>query len=99
DPANAFAAGDVPFPDGYTAVRHMVRNVHFKDARRRSDGGTEFVLDGEVDWPGQIAALRQDGYEGFIAVETHQRPRIAAARSSLERLRKLLADTRKGQHD
>ena len=99
DPANAFAAGDVPFPDGYTAVRHMVRNVHFKDARRRPDGGTEFVLDGEVDWPGQIAALRQDGYEGFIAVETHQRPRIAAARSSLERLRKLLAPGRRSTID
>jgi sugar phosphate isomerase/epimerase len=93
DPANAFAAGDVPFPDGYTAVRHVARNVHFKDARRRPDGAAEFVLNGEVDWPGQIAALRQNGYEGFVAIETHLRPRIAAARSSLERLRDLIANS------
>jgi sugar phosphate isomerase/epimerase len=104
DPANAFAAGDVPFPDGYAAVRHAIRNVHFKDARRRLDGAAEFVLDGEVDWPGQIDALRRDGYEGCIAVETHLRPRIAAARSSLERLRGLIARSlrqevaRNGEH-
>ena len=26
---------------------------------------------GIVDWPGQLAALREDGFAGFIVVETH----------------------------
>ena len=36
--ANALIEGDVPFPNGYAAVRRHVRNVHFKDARRYADG-------------------------------------------------------------
>ena len=24
-----------------------------------------------MDWPGQLDALRADGYEGFVVVETH----------------------------
>jgi sugar phosphate isomerase/epimerase len=26
---------------------------------------------GSVDWPGQIAALRTDGYAGWLSLETH----------------------------
>jgi sugar phosphate isomerase/epimerase len=92
DPANSFCEGDVPFPDGYAAVRGLVLNVHFKDARRRPDGAAEFVLEGEVNWAGQIAALQRDGYRGFISIEPHLRPRIASVRTSLERLRVLIAD-------
>jgi len=91
DPANSFSEGDDPYPTGYDAVKGFVRHVHFKDARRRPDGGVDFVLDGEIDWPGQIAALKSDGYNGFISVETHLRPRVAAARESLVRLRELIA--------
>ena len=29
------------------------------------------VEEGVVDWPAQLRALEQDGYEGFIVVETH----------------------------
>ncbi|HXX37448.1 MAG TPA: sugar phosphate isomerase/epimerase family protein [bacterium] len=96
DPANAFAAGDIPFPDGYAMVRNLVRNVHFKDARRDPDGTVRSVVDGEIDWGGQLDALVRDGYNGCIAVETHVRPRIAAARASLERLRRL---TTTGHHE
>jgi sugar phosphate isomerase/epimerase len=92
DPANAFTAGDQPFPEGYAAVRRFVCNVHFKDARRRSDGSSEFVVDGEIDWAGQIAALRGDGYGGYVSVEPHVRPRITAVRTGLERLRRLLQE-------
>jgi sugar phosphate isomerase/epimerase len=93
DPANSFCEGDVPCPDGYGAVRSLVRNVHFKDARRCANGGTEFVLEGEVAWAEQIAALRRDGYSGFISIEPHLRPRVACVRASLERLRSLIADS------
>jgi sugar phosphate isomerase/epimerase len=72
-------------------VRRHIRNVHFKDAARGSDGRASFVAKGDVDWPGQIAALRCDRYDGFIAIEPHLQPRVAAVRAALERLRGLLA--------
>ena len=92
DPANSFCEGDIPYPNGYDAVRRHIRNVHFKDAARDSDGRANFVAEGDVDWPGQITALRRDGYDGFIAIEPHLQPRVAAVRGALERLRGLLAE-------
>jgi sugar phosphate isomerase/epimerase len=90
DPANALIEGDVPFPDGYTAVRRHVRNVHFKDARRYPDGSWELLAEGDVDWSGQIGALKADGYCGPIAVEPHLAPSVASTRRALARLRALI---------
>jgi sugar phosphate isomerase/epimerase len=90
DPANALIEGDVPFPDGYRAVRRHVRNVHFKDARRYPDGSWELLAEGDVDWRGQIAALKADGYLGPIAVEPHLAPSVASTRHALDRLRSLI---------
>lgn len=90
DPANALIDGDVPFPDGYGALRHLVRNVHFKDVVVHADRSWELVADGQVDWQGQIAALVADGYEGAIAVEPHLWPSVASTRNALVRLRSLI---------
>ncbi|MBF6612825.1 MAG: sugar phosphate isomerase/epimerase [Chloroflexi bacterium] len=92
DPANAFRAGeDAPFPDGYEAVRDLVRHVHYKDAAVDwQTGARHFVFEGSVDWAGQIRALKQDGYSGYISAETHLRPKVACARRSVERLRQLI---------
>jgi sugar phosphate isomerase/epimerase len=90
DPGNAFCAGDIPYPDGYTALKKFIHHVHFKDARSLAGGKTEFVTHGQIDWPGQIKALTRDGYNGFISIETHQRPKVASAKASLERLRGLI---------
>ena len=91
DPGNAYCAGDEPFPAGYHTVRDLVRHVHFKDARRGADGTAEYVAEGEIDWAGQIRALAADGYDGFISVETHLRPKVSSARELLDRLRELIA--------
>lgn len=93
DPANAYLAGDTtPFPDAYAAVRELVRLVHFKDVRfDQAAGRREFCVEGEIDWAGQIAALRADGYDGTISVETHMRPKVEPSRLLVERLRGLLA--------
>jgi sugar phosphate isomerase/epimerase len=90
DPANALIEGDVPFPDGYAAVRRHVRNVHFKDARRYADGSWELLAEGDVDWRGQIAALHADSYPGVIAVEPHLAPSVASTRAALDRLNSLI---------
>lgn len=91
DPGNAFFAGDVPYPVGYEAVRGLVRHVHFKDALRDAQGRPHYVVEGQIDWAGQIKALAADSYAGYISVETHMRPKVAAARAALERLCSLIA--------
>jgi sugar phosphate isomerase/epimerase len=89
DPGNAFFAGDLPFPEGYDAVRGLVRHVHFKDADRDKDGEPYYSLEGQINWTDQIKALAADSFEGFVSIETHLRPKVAAGRSALERLRAL----------
>lgn len=90
DPANSLIDGDLPFPDGYAAVRPYVRNIHFKDARRFADGSWTLLADGDVDWQGQIRALIADGYDGPIAIEPHLSPSVASTRYALEKLRRLI---------
>jgi sugar phosphate isomerase/epimerase len=91
DPGNAFVAGEQPYPNGYQAVREYVGHVHFKDARLNAGGEAEYALEGQIDWPGQIRALAEAGYTGFISVETHLRPKVAAAQAAVQRLQALIA--------
>lgn len=86
DPANSFFAGDIPFPNGYQEVRDYVGHIHYKDAIRDSHGKAQYVANGQIDWAGQIAELINIGYDGFISIETHLRPKVAAAHAALERL-------------
>lgn len=90
DPANAYEAGDVPYPEGYQALKEYVRHVHFKDARRETGGRYVYAIDGDIDWAGQIKALQKDQYSGFISVETHMQPKVRSARDALLRLHKLI---------
>jgi sugar phosphate isomerase/epimerase len=75
DPANAFILGETPFPDGYSKLpAARVAHVHAKDCFVEGHRPTWGPL-GEmgVDWKGQIAALKRDGYAGAISLETHWR--------------------------
>jgi sugar phosphate isomerase/epimerase len=76
DPGNAFFAGEEDaFPVGYDAIREHVAHVHVKDAVRLPSGDLAFEVIGEgaIDFPSQFAALKADGYRGFISLETHCR--------------------------
>jgi sugar phosphate isomerase/epimerase len=95
DPANAYVAGDTPYPDGYREVRRHVRHVHFKDVERSSGDAHRYVTQGVIDWRGQIEALAEDHYDGYISVETHMQPKVQAARAMTERLQNLIEGTRK----
>lgn len=79
DPGNDIydPAGEVPFPDGYEAIRPCMAHMHLKDAVKRPDGTVDAVPvgDGQVDYKGQFRALLKDGYEGWVMLETHYRPR------------------------
>lgn len=73
DPANALVAGEVPFPDGYRRLNPArIAHVHAKDCTVTGHKPAFGPL-GEcgVDWKGQIAALHNDGYRGWISLETH----------------------------
>ncbi len=73
DPANALVAGENPYPDGYRElVPRRVIHVHAKDCDVHGHTPTWGPI-GEmsVDWVGQIAALKRDGYSGWISLETH----------------------------
>lgn len=69
--------GEVPYPDGYQIIRPYMVHMHLKDAAKDSDGkavGTP-VGDGQVDYFGQFRALAADRYDGYVALETHYRPK------------------------
>lgn len=73
DPANALVAGEVPYPGGYRSLpAARVIHVHAKDCDVHGHTPTWGPI-GEmsVDWVGQIAALKKDGYAGWISLETH----------------------------
>ena len=73
DPANAMVAGEKPFPEGYRILDPArIAHVHAKDCRVE-DHKPEWGPLGtrSVDWKGQIAALLDDGYTGWISLETH----------------------------
>lgn len=98
DPGNAFFAEEKPFPDGYTAIRNYVEHVHVKDGELLASGKMRFVVvgEGEVDYKGQFAALKANGYSGYISLETHYRPFAGTAeqgsRLCLQALNKLLSE-------
>ncbi len=92
DPANAYIAGDSgSVLDAFATVASMVELVDFKDVHvDPTTGRRSFQVDGDIDWDAQIGALRDIGYDGFITVETHMRPKLASSRGLIERLRRLL---------
>ena len=98
DPGNAYMAGEKPFPDGYEAIKKYVSHVHIKDAETLANGRQRFVVvgEGEIDYPAQLAALKSDGYEGYLSLETHYRPFAGTpeqgSRLCLQALRKMLDD-------
>ena len=73
DPCNALGLGEVPFPDGYREVRGLFRHMHIKDMRKDpATGKFQYVPVGKgmIDYRGQFRALRDDGYDGTVSLET-----------------------------
>jgi sugar phosphate isomerase/epimerase len=73
DPANAYVSGEEPFPNGYRVLEaRRIAHVHAKDCTLEGHKPVWCSLgEGDIDWKGQFAALKQDGYAGFINLETH----------------------------
>jgi sugar phosphate isomerase/epimerase len=98
DPGNAAMLDEVPYPNGYEAVKGQFAHVHIKDVRKNASTGKKEwapVGGGYIDWSGQIQALRKDGYDGTMSLETHylraDRNKVESTRESLAGLLKILA--------
>ncbi len=80
DPANHVQDPDgrevASYPTGYESIREDIVHVHVKDAAGAPDGSVPnvFLGMGECHWNEQLHALKRDGYEGFISLETHVNP-------------------------
>ena len=97
DPCNAAYLGEVPYPDGYHQVRGLFPHMHIKDVRKDpSTGKLQYVPVGKgmIDFHGQFKALRDDGYDGTMSLETaYLRPdgnKMESTRECLEGLLKVL---------
>ena len=76
DPGNAAEHDEIPYPDGYNLLpKNRIGHCHCKDAKKKSDGkwGWAPMGGGTIDWPGQFAALKRDGYHFAVSLETHWR--------------------------
>jgi sugar phosphate isomerase/epimerase len=73
DPANAYVSGEEPYPRGYDMLdSRRIAHVHAKDCSLEGPKAIWAPLgEGDIDWTGQIAALKEDGYAGYINLETH----------------------------
>lgn len=73
DPANAYVAGELPFPDGYRKLTPgSIAHVHAKDCYFAEGAPVWGPLGAcAIDWKGQLAALIADGYTGSVSLETH----------------------------
>ncbi|MEV4807855.1 sugar phosphate isomerase/epimerase [Nonomuraea sp. NPDC049421] len=72
DPGNIVFSGwgGDPARD-YERARALIGHVHVKDP----DGTRRYVRlgDGDVDWPAILSRLAEDGYAGYLSLETHWR--------------------------
>jgi L-ribulose-5-phosphate 3-epimerase len=96
DPGNAAAIGSTPYPNGYQLLpKDRIGHCHCKDVIVKPGHKYDWaaVGAGSVDWVGQLRALRNDGFQHGLSLETHWRGAgtpEASTRASMAGLRKAL---------
>ncbi len=90
DPANAYGTSELPYPDGYLAVREKIFNVHAKDTKQGSLVQCVPIGEGVLDWDGQISALMHDKVVSHVTIETHCLPLIENSRRNVDALRQMI---------
>ena len=89
DPGNAYWTGrERAVPDGYERIKPHIAHVHLKDVILHGPSGQAEAMvlgRGEVDIPGQLAALVRDGYTGCASLETHYRVKAHLSEEAVNR--------------
>jgi sugar phosphate isomerase/epimerase len=67
--------GGGAFPRGYETLNPWIVHVQLKDVKRLPNGARASVRlgMGDIDYLGQLKALKRDGYRGYLSMETHWR--------------------------
>ncbi|MWV45911.1 TIM barrel protein [Paenibacillus sp. HJL G12] len=78
--------GEIPYPDGYEALRADICHIHVKDAVREQER-TEAVAigQGQVGYGPLLARLAAEGYDGWLVLETHYRLASTLSEEQLKR--------------
>lgn len=100
DPGNAYAAGEIPFPNGYdTLDKTRMWHMHLKDAAPAPQGQEAKWMPmggGKIDYLGQFRALIKNRYDGTMSLETHYlnavRDKAASSRESMDGLLEIIRD-------
>jgi L-ribulose-5-phosphate 3-epimerase len=76
DPGNTLnnEDGEFPFPDGYETIKPYMVHMHLKD--RKIEDGILFEMplgEGDIDYGSHFKKLIEDGYKGYVVLETHYR--------------------------
>ncbi|MBE5782694.1 MAG: sugar phosphate isomerase/epimerase [Clostridiales bacterium] len=76
DPGNGLFStpNSHPYPDDYHLLKPLLVHIHMKDAICTEEGTQAVKIgDGQVNYPEFFQALKDDGYEGYLMLETHYR--------------------------
>lgn len=96
DPGNAMMLGEAVLPDGYEHCREVMMHIHLKDVQVGEGGSLSWACigSGSGDYPRLFRTLRDNGYTGSIALETHWKSADnnpeTASRACLSEMKKLM---------
>ena len=97
DPGNAFIGGE----DGHTRTDSSSPDRSSNTSTSRTGQSIRdlaAVVGGRRDhrWASAITSLKEDGFDGYISMETHVRPKIESTLRCLERVRRLVHEIEAG---
>jgi sugar phosphate isomerase/epimerase len=94
DPGNSVSAGvSQVYPHDFRHVRGQVSLVHFKADRRTAPAlwpGSQLAAADPLPWEAMLRELRDGGFDGHIAIETHARPKVRCSLECWEALKQIL---------
>lgn len=92
DPCNCIGEKNTikPYPDFYNLIKDRIGHIHIKDAIKFENKYKNIMIGkGEVDWKGQIDALKKNKYSGYYVVEPHFGHRIHSTYNHIESFKKI----------
>ncbi len=92
DACNGYGTPEIPFPNGYEAVKAFIANVHVKDTSEGALIRCVPVGEGAIDWKGQLEAIVRDRVVNHVTIETHCLPLVEKSKQNVDTLKSYLAD-------